>query len=108
MSTVQTTAGIWRTLKSAEEVLGLVGVGGYSADEAVEEVRDDAERDRATAYNMLGPQAKADAIATHTAMTELGIEIARNLFASGAGMDALSTVSTARKVAEQHVRRVES
>jgi hypothetical protein len=99
MSTVQTTAATWRTLKTAETVLGMVGVEGYSADEAVEEVREDAARDQATAYNALSPQGKADAVARSTAATELGLSIARSLLDSGA--DALAVISTARAVAEQ-------
>lgn len=101
MSTVQTTAATWQTLKTVEAILGLASVGGYSADEAVAEVRDDAERDLATAYNTLGPQGRADAIARATAATELGVAIARDLLASGA--DALSVISAARKTAEQRL-----
>lgn len=101
MSTVQTTAATWRTLKTVETILGLVGVEGYSTEEAVEEVREDVERDLATAYNTLSPQGKEDAIDRATTATELGISIAQSLLDSGAG--ALGVISTARKTAEQHL-----
>ncbi|MFH8805218.1 hypothetical protein ACH4F6_37710 [Streptomyces sp. NPDC017936] len=103
MSILHTTHGTWRTLKTTEQVLGLVHVEGYSVEEAVEEIRDDAARGQATAYNTLSPQRKAEAIAASTAMTELGIEIARSLL-KGEQADALGVVSEARKVAEQHLK----
>lgn len=101
MSILHTTHGTWKALKAAELVLGLVEVEGLDIEEALSEVRDDAVRDQATAYNTLSPQGKADAIATDNAMTELGLGIAQSLLAQQA--DALNVVSTARKVAEQHL-----
>lgn len=97
------THGTWKALTAAEKVLGLVSAEGYSAEEALEEVRDDGERNRLTAYNTLGPQGKADALATDSAMTELGLDMARDLLAQGAPVAALTDISTARKTAERRL-----